>query len=51
LEPRANLALQLQAIEQLKARRDKGDNLEATQLQKIEGEADLLKQIEEAEKP
>ncbi|QRW24647.1 TatD DNase family protein [Rhizoctonia solani] len=44
------LKKKLQAIEQLKARRDNGDSLEATQLQKIEGEADLLKQLEELEK-
>ncbi|KAG9128018.1 hypothetical protein FRC07_006132 [Ceratobasidium sp. 392] len=36
-------------IQQLKERRDKGDKLELTQLQKIEGEAELLKQLEEAE--
>ncbi|QRV83286.1 TatD DNase family protein [Ceratobasidium sp. AG-Ba] len=42
------LQKKLQAIQQLKERRDKGDKLELTQLQKIEGEADLLKQLEDA---
>ncbi|CAE6542159.1 unnamed protein product [Rhizoctonia solani] len=43
------LKKKLQAIEQLKARKDKGDKLEATQLQKILSEADLLKQLESLE--
>ncbi|KAG9082997.1 hypothetical protein FS749_006378 [Ceratobasidium sp. UAMH 11750] len=42
------LQKKLQAIQQLKERRDKGEKLELTQLQKIEGEAELLKQLEEA---
>ncbi|KAG8709084.1 hypothetical protein FRC09_000867, partial [Ceratobasidium sp. 395] len=43
------LQKKLQAIQQLKARRDKGDKLELTQLQKIEGEEELIKQLEEAQ--
>ncbi|KAG8787777.1 hypothetical protein FRC12_015278 [Ceratobasidium sp. 428] len=42
------LQKKLQAIQQLKERRDKGDKLELTQLQKIEGEEELIKQLEEA---
>ncbi|KAG9084502.1 hypothetical protein FRC06_004055, partial [Ceratobasidium sp. 370] len=41
------LQKKLQAIQQLKERRDKGDKLELTQLQKIDGEEELLKQLEE----
>ncbi|KAH7334389.1 hypothetical protein B0J17DRAFT_673142 [Rhizoctonia solani] len=43
------LKKKLQAIEQLKARRENGDKLEITQLKKISTEADLLKQLERAE--
>ncbi|KAF8598168.1 hypothetical protein BDV93DRAFT_609958 [Ceratobasidium sp. AG-I] len=44
------LQKKLQAIEQLKARQEKGDKLELTQVQKIEGEAALRKELEELEK-
>ncbi|KAG8716991.1 hypothetical protein FRC09_014915 [Ceratobasidium sp. 395] len=43
------LQKKLQAIQQLKERRDKGDKLELTQLRKIEGEEELIKQLEEAQ--
>ncbi|KDN42712.1 hypothetical protein RSAG8_06669, partial [Rhizoctonia solani AG-8 WAC10335] len=43
------LRKKLQAIEQLKARKAKGEKLEATQLQKIFTEGDLLKQLEKLE--
>ncbi|KAG8745921.1 hypothetical protein FRC10_006725 [Ceratobasidium sp. 414] len=36
-------------VEGTDGRRDKGDKLELTQLQKIKGEAGLIKQLEEAE--
>jgi translation initiation factor 2A len=37
---------QLKAIEELKERVQKGDKLEATQLKKIDGEADIRKEVE-----
>ena len=41
-----NLTKKLKAIEQLKERRDKGETLEQTQLQKIDGEADIRRELE-----
>jgi translation initiation factor 2A len=40
-----NLTKKLKAIEDLKVRVDKGDRLEATQLKKIEGEAEIRKEL------
>lgn len=40
-----NLTKKLKAIEQLKERRDKGETLEQTQLQKIDTEADIRKEL------
>ncbi|WFD34957.1 hypothetical protein MCUN1_001803 [Malassezia cuniculi] len=40
-----NLNKKLKAIEQLKERRDRGETLEQTQLQKIDGEAELRREL------
>lgn len=40
-----NLTKKLKAIEQLKERRDRGETLEQTQLQKIDTEADIRKEL------
>ena len=40
-----NLTKKLKAIEQLKERRDRGETLEQTQLQKIDTEADIRREL------
>ncbi|PKI85983.1 hypothetical protein MVES1_000158 [Malassezia vespertilionis] len=42
-----NLAKKLKAIEQLKERRNRGEAMEKTQLQKIEGEQEIRKELQE----
>lgn len=39
------LALQLKAIDELKEKAKRGERLEATQLKKMEGEADIRKEL------
>jgi translation initiation factor 2A len=41
-----SLSLQLKAIEELKDKAARGERLEATQLKKIESEADIQKELE-----
>ena len=40
------LDFQLKAIDELKEKAKRGERLEATQLKKIEGEADIRKELE-----
>ena len=44
-EPATNPALQLKAIEELKEKAKRGERLEATQMRKIEGEAEIRREL------